>query len=80
MATFTDTAVGLVCILLALLIWTYFTMWTIVTPFMDPTSPVQDYFADRKYALILPGIGGAGIILAGTSFVSSVMAEKAKKK
>jgi len=30
-ATFTDTAVGLVCILLALLIWTYFTMWTIVT-------------------------------------------------
>ena len=27
-------------------------------PFMDPTSPVQDYFADRKYALILPGRRG----------------------
>ena len=48
-------------------------------PFLEESNQIQEYFPERKWALIVPGAAGVGIFMAGTMFVKSVNDGKKKK-
>lgn len=79
-ATLSDKAAGSVLILVALLIFTYYTFWVLVLPFVDPAHFLHGYFLPRWYAVALPI--GAGVLLLGFVgvFVAIVMIQDSAKK
>ena len=79
-----DQQVGLVMLLLATLIFIYYTIWTFVTPFLDDDSFIQNFFLPRYYAIALPVVAlivGISIVatFVGLVIVKSVQKKKGKK-
>ena len=52
----------------------YYTVWALVTPFIDDDHPVLDWFPDRRYAVLLPAALGALLVACVCVFLGSVMA------
>lgn len=75
-----DKLVGLALMGVSLAVFVYYSLWVVVTPFLEPSHWLQALFLDRFYAVAIP----AGLILALVvfvfAFVSSVLAKSAKKK
>ena len=51
----------------------------LLQPFLDESNPLQEFFPERKWALIVPGAVGVALLMAGTMFVMSVLNAKKKK-
>lgn len=71
-------------LLLATLIFIYYTIWTFVTPFLDDDSFIQNFFLPRYYAIALPVVAlivGISIVatFVGLVIVKSVQKKKGKK-
>ncbi|PWA24057.1 hypothetical protein CCH79_00019142 [Gambusia affinis] len=62
-ATGADQAVGMSLVLFSLLLFTYYTVWVIVLPFVDARHVLQGYFLPREYSVILPGVAAVLLLL-----------------
>ncbi|KFZ11283.1 hypothetical protein V501_04846 [Pseudogymnoascus sp. VKM F-4519 (FW-2642)] len=75
-----DKLVGLAMLLVASAVFLYYSIWTLLMPFVDPDQPIQQLFPPRVWAIRIPVI----IILLGSalvgSFLSIVMIRSNRKK
>jgi len=78
--TLLDRLVGLVMLGVATAVFLYYSLWTLVMPFVDDSHPVQSLFPPRVWAIRIPVIllllGGAVV----GSFLSLVMIRSNRKK
>ncbi|GMM51215.1 hypothetical protein DASB73_021730 [Starmerella bacillaris] len=74
-----DSLVGLVMLLVATIVFAYYSLWTFVVPFLDEDSSVAQLFPPREWIIRIPAI----LLVLGTAavgtFVGSVMMKKEKK-
>ncbi|KDN36296.1 hypothetical protein K437DRAFT_216418, partial [Tilletiaria anomala UBC 951] len=75
-----DRLLGGSMLMTAAFIWTYYTIWALVTPFFSPDSAIHTYFPDRVWAVRIP----AALLVFGLctvgAFVGIIMQKEAKKK
>nr|POE86999.1 dolichol phosphate-mannose biosynthesis regulatory protein [Quercus suber] len=75
-----DRAVGLSMLIAASVVFAYYTVWTLLLPFVDDSHPLQSLFLPRVWAIRIPVIllllGGAVV----GSFLSLVMIQSNRKK
>merc|ERR1712070_964714 len=75
-----DRVVGLAMLALASTVFLYYTIWTLLLPFVDSNHPIQTLFPPRVWAIRIPVIllllGGAVV----GSFLSVVMIRSNRKK
>lgn len=68
-----EKLVGLAMLVVATVIFLYYTIWTLLMPFVDSDHPLQSFFPARVWAIRIPVI----LLLIGFavvgSFVSVVM-------
>ncbi|KJX95329.1 hypothetical protein TI39_contig4119g00023 [Zymoseptoria brevis] len=75
-----DRLVGLAMLILASAVFLYYTIWTLLMPFVDDSHPIQSLFPPRVWAIRIPVIL---ILLGGAvvgSFLSVVMIRSNRKK
>ncbi|KAF6123998.1 dolichyl-phosphate mannosyltransferase subunit 2, regulatory [Phyllostomus discolor] len=63
MATGTDQVVGLGLVAVSLIIFTYYTAWVILLPFIDSQHVIHKYFLPRAYAVAIPLVAGLLLLL-----------------
>jgi len=67
-------------LLTASVVFIYYTIWAILLPFFDTTSPIHDYFPAREWAIRLPAfILVVGLAMIGTFIGSTIIKENRKK-
>jgi len=75
-----DKLIGLAMLVVASIIFLYYTVWTLLMPFVDPGHPLHDLFPPRVWAIRIPVI----LTLLGSavvgSFLSVVMIRSNRKK
>ncbi|PSK57819.1 hypothetical protein B9Z65_9021 [Elsinoe australis] len=75
-----DQLVGLSMLLAATAVFVYYTVWTLIMPFVDDSHPSQSLFLPRVWAIRIPVmlilLGGAVV----GSFLSVVMIRSNRKK
>ncbi|KAG8624167.1 hypothetical protein KVT40_009143 [Elsinoe batatas] len=75
-----DQLVGLSMLLVATGVFVYYTVWTLIMPFVDDSHPSQSFFLPRVWAIRIPVmlilLGGAVV----GSFLSVVMIRSNRKK
>ncbi|KAK2072238.1 hypothetical protein P8C59_006608 [Phyllachora maydis] len=75
-----DQLVGLAMLVAASVVFVYYTIWTLLMPFVDSDHPLQSFFPPREWAIRIPVI----LILLGSavvgSFLSVVMIRSNRKK
>ncbi|KAM0691776.1 hypothetical protein Q7P36_007976 [Cladosporium allicinum] len=75
-----DRFVGLAMLILASTVFAYYTVWTLLMPFVDDSHAIQSLFPPRVWAIRIPVIllllGGAVV----GSFLSVVMVRSNRKK
>ncbi|KAJ6260927.1 hypothetical protein Dda_3588 [Drechslerella dactyloides] len=67
-------------LLIASTVFLYYTVWTLLTPFIDDNHPIQALFPPRVWAIRIPVILLLIISAVVGSFLSVVMINSAKKK
>ncbi|CZT17183.1 probable dolichyl-phosphate mannosyltransferase polypeptide 2 [Ramularia collo-cygni] len=75
-----DRLVGLAMLVVASAVFLYYSVWTLLMPFVDEKHPVQSLFPPRVWAIRIPVIL---ILLGGAvvgSFLSLVMIRSNRKK
>ncbi|GAA5809605.1 hypothetical protein MFLAVUS_003016 [Mucor flavus] len=70
-----DKIFGATCVSAAAVIFTYFSIWTFIVPFLDDASPLQNYFLPYQYAIYLP----AAVLAAALSLVTAFVIKTASK-
>ncbi|XP_006983544.1 dolichol phosphate-mannose biosynthesis regulatory protein [Peromyscus maniculatus bairdii] len=73
MATGTDQAVGFGLVAISLIIFTYYTTWVILLPFIDSQHVIHKYFLPRAYAVLIPLATGLLLLLFVGLFITYVM-------
>lgn len=75
-----DKLVGLAMLVAASLVFLYYSIWTLLMPFVDSDHPLQNFFPPRVWAIRIPVI----LLLCGCavvgSFLSVVMIRSNRKK
>ncbi|CAN6457924.1 unnamed protein product [Victoria cruziana] len=74
-----DKAVGLVLSLVSVSIFTYYTFWVIILPFVDSDHFIHNYFLPKEYALIIPIFAGVSLLSFLFMFIGYVMLKSKKK-
>ncbi|KAL1742920.1 dolichol phosphate-mannose biosynthesis regulatory [Schizophyllum fasciatum] len=75
-----DSVIGGAMLFTAVFVFVYYTIWAILLPFFDPSSPIHSYFPAREWAVRLPafllviGLSGVGAFIGNT-----VLKENRKK-
>lgn len=77
-ATGTDQAVGFGLVAVSLIIFTYYTTWVILLPFIDSQHVIHKYFLPRAYAVLLPLAAGLLMLLFVGLFISYVLLKSQK--
>ncbi|XP_040597010.1 dolichol phosphate-mannose biosynthesis regulatory protein isoform X2 [Mesocricetus auratus] len=62
-ATGTDQVVGFGLVAVSLIIFTYYTTWVILLPFIDSQHAIHKYFLPRAYAILIPLASGLLLLL-----------------
>ncbi|KAK4389942.1 Dolichol-phosphate mannose synthase subunit [Sesamum angolense] len=75
-----DRAVGLLLSVISLSIFTYYTFWVIILPFVDGDHFVHKYFLPQEYAILIPVYAGVALICFLSVFIGYVMLKSKKKK
>ncbi|XP_011362534.2 dolichol phosphate-mannose biosynthesis regulatory protein [Pteropus vampyrus] len=78
MATGTDQVVGLGLVAVSLIIFTYYTTWVILLPFIDSQHVIHKYFLPRAYAVAIPLAAGLLLLLFVGVFITCVMLKNQK--
>ncbi|KAK3379364.1 dolichol phosphate-mannose biosynthesis regulatory protein [Lasiosphaeria ovina] len=75
-----DKLVGLAMLVAATVVFLYYTIWTLLMPFVDSDHPLQNFFPPRVWAIRIPVM----LVLVGCavvgSFLSVVMIRSNRKK
>lgn len=74
-----DRAIGLLLSVLSLSIFTYYTFWVIILPFVETDHFVHMYFLPQEYAILIPVFTGVALICFLTMFIGYVMLKSKKK-
>ncbi|CAK6976682.1 dolichol phosphate-mannose biosynthesis regulatory protein [Scomber scombrus] len=80
MATGVDQAAGMSLVVFSLLLFTYYSVWVIVLPFVDSDHVLHKYFLPREYSVILPGIAAVILLLCIGAFTAVIMWKNRKPK
>ncbi|KAK9698987.1 hypothetical protein RND81_08G145800 [Saponaria officinalis] len=75
-----DRAVGFLLCCISLSIFTYYTFWVIILPFVDSDHFIHNYFLPQEYAILIPVFTGMALLSFLCVFVGSVMLKSKKKK
>lgn len=75
-----DQAVGWGFVSLAGFIFTYYTVWVIVLPFVEPDQPIHNFFLPRFYAIAGPLVAGVVALTMIAAFIIYVSVSKKLKK
>ncbi|XP_038601190.1 dolichol phosphate-mannose biosynthesis regulatory protein [Tachyglossus aculeatus] len=78
MATGTDQLVGLGLVAFSLVVFTYYTIWIIILPFIDSDHVIHKYFLPREYAVTIPLVVGLILLLFVGIFITCVMLKSRK--
>ena len=65
-----DRTLGALLLCAAVGVFAYYTVWTIVLPFVDAGHPLQRLFPDAYYALAAPLV----LLVAGLAVIGSLIA------
>uniref|UniRef100_A0A3P8SUH9 Dolichol phosphate-mannose biosynthesis regulatory protein n=1 Tax=Amphiprion percula TaxID=161767 RepID=A0A3P8SUH9_AMPPE len=79
-ATRVDQAVGMSLVVFSLLLFTYYSVWVIVLPFVESDHVLHIYFLPREYSVILPGIAAVILLLCIGAFTAVIMWKHRKPK
>ncbi|XP_028829880.1 dolichol phosphate-mannose biosynthesis regulatory protein [Denticeps clupeoides] len=80
MATGADQVVGLGLVAFSLMLFTYYTIWVIVLPFVDTDHVIHMYFLPREYSVILPGVAALFLLLCVGTFIGVVTWKNRRSK
>jgi len=73
-----DRFVGFSVLVITVVLFTYYTFWTLITPFIDKGHFIHSYFPNREYAII----GPLTLLIVGVTtvftFLSLVMIKSGK--
>mmetsp|Transcript_19969 Transcript_19969/g.50037 ORF Transcript_19969/g.50037 Transcript_19969/m.50037 type:complete len:86 (+) Transcript_19969:147-404(+) len=75
-----DASAGLAICLASTVLFAYYTVWVLVTPFVEPGHVVLRWFPDRVYAVLVPAYLGACLVSAVSMFLGYVMLTHDSKK
>ncbi|KAH1227532.1 Dolichol-phosphate mannose synthase subunit 2 [Glycine max] len=75
-----DRAVGFLLSFISLSIFTYYTFWVIILPFVDDDHFVHKYFLPQEYAILIPVSAGVALLCLLCIFIGFVMLKSKKKK
>uniref|UniRef100_F7CLZ5 Dolichol phosphate-mannose biosynthesis regulatory protein n=2 Tax=Cercopithecinae TaxID=9528 RepID=F7CLZ5_MACMU len=77
-----NQVVGLGLVAVSLIIFTYYTAWVILLPFIDSEHVIHKYFLPRAYAVAIPLAAGLLLLLFVGLFITYVMlkSERVTKK
>ncbi|KAG6788605.1 hypothetical protein POTOM_004677 [Populus tomentosa] len=75
-----DRAVGFLLSLTSISIFTYYTFWVIILPFVDSDHFIHHYFLPQEYAILVPVFAGMVLLCFLSVFVGFVMLKSKKKK
>ncbi|XP_073124424.1 dolichol-phosphate mannose synthase subunit 2 [Henckelia pumila] len=75
-----DRAIGLLLSVISLSIFTYYTFWVIILPFVETDHFVHQYFLPQEFAILIPVFAGVTLICFLTMFIGYVMLKSKKKK
>ncbi|KAL9230683.1 hypothetical protein vseg_006002 [Gypsophila vaccaria] len=75
-----DRAVGFLLCCISLSIFTYYTFWVIILPFVDSDHFVHKYFLPQEYAILIPVFAGVALLSFLCVFIGSVMLKSKNKK
>lgn len=75
-----DKLIGLAMLAIATAVFSYYTIWVFVLPFVDESNLLQNFFLPRDYAIKLPFLL---LLLAGLAvgtFIGNVLIKNAQKE
>ncbi|GMY29686.1 dolichol-phosphate mannose synthase subunit 2 [Fagus crenata] len=75
-----DKAVGFLLSFISLSIFTYYTFWVIILPFVDSDHFIYNYFLPQEYAILIPVFAGVVLLCFLSVFIGFVMLKSKKKK
>ncbi|KAG2199250.1 hypothetical protein INT47_010625 [Mucor saturninus] len=70
-----DKIFGATAVSAAVTIFTYFSFWTFIVPFLDEDSSLQKFFLPYQYAIYLP----AAVLVAALSLVTAFFVKTTSK-
>ncbi|XP_069465206.1 dolichol phosphate-mannose biosynthesis regulatory protein [Ambystoma mexicanum] len=73
MATGTDQLVGAGLVAFSSVLFTYYTLWIIILPFIDADHVIHKYFLPREYSVIIPLVAGLLLVFFVGLFILFVM-------
>ncbi|PRQ18932.1 putative dolichyl-phosphate beta-D-mannosyltransferase [Rosa chinensis] len=75
-----DKAVGFLLSYISLSIFTYYTFWVIILPFVNSDHFIHRYFLPQEYAILIPVFAGMVLLCFLSLFIGYVMLKSKKKK
>ncbi|KAJ7943863.1 dolichol phosphate-mannose biosynthesis regulatory protein-like [Quillaja saponaria] len=75
-----DRAVGFLLTSISLSIFTHYTFWVIILPFVDSDHFIHKYFLPQEYAILIPVFSGMVLLCFLCIFIRYVMLKSKKKK
>ncbi|GLT91258.1 hypothetical protein SLE2022_091540 [Rubroshorea leprosula] len=75
-----DRAVGFLLSFISLTIFTYYTLWVIILPFVENEHFIHKYFLPQEYAILIPVFAGVVLLCFLSMFIGFVMLKSKKKK
>lgn len=75
-----DQVVGFLLLIFSITLFSYYTFWVIITPFVDSDHFVHSYFPAREFAIILPVLAGVVLLSFVLIFVGVVLIRSRKPK
>ncbi|XP_058072957.1 dolichol-phosphate mannose synthase subunit 2 [Magnolia sinica] len=74
-----DKTIGFLLSVISLSIFTYYTFWVIILPFVNTDHFIYNYFLPQEFALIIPVYAGVALLSLLCIFIGSVMLKSKKK-
>ncbi|TFK54851.1 hypothetical protein OE88DRAFT_1653378 [Heliocybe sulcata] len=75
-----DRALGGAMLLAASVVFTYYTCWALLLPFLDTSNPVHDFFPSREWAVRIPAFLLVSGLSAIGSFIGMTMVKEKREK
>ncbi|PSR89255.1 Dolichol phosphate-mannose biosynthesis regulatory protein [Actinidia chinensis var. chinensis] len=75
-----DRAVGFLLSLISVSIFTYYSFWVIILPFVNSDHFIHKYFLPQEYAILIPVFAGVTLLCFLSVFIGLVILKSKKKK
>ena len=69
---------GTIWMIAIIVSWVYYTVWIMVSPLIDNTHPIQDYFPERKWGIHIPIFIGVIFIVFALTFVGIALIKESR--